>query len=108
MPAHLGERHLDRPAPHEPAEHVERIGVRVGAEEALWLEFIGDIADQQPADRDPLARVMPKRRARDELDLPLGSAVPAHDCDAAPAGLRIGQALGQGRLAHTRHPGSAP
>ena len=45
------------------AQHVERIGVRVGAEKALRLELARDVPHQEPADRHPLARVMPKRRA---------------------------------------------
>ena len=42
MPPHLRERHLDRPTPHEPAQHLERIGVRVGAQKALRLERTRD------------------------------------------------------------------
>ena len=49
MPAHFRERHLDRPAPHEPAEHVERIGIRVSTEEGLRLELTRNIAHQKPS-----------------------------------------------------------
>ena len=33
MAAHLRKRHLDRPAPHEPAQDVHRIGLQIRAQE---------------------------------------------------------------------------
>ena len=44
MPAYFRERHFDRPAPHEPVEHVERIDIRVSTEEALRLELARNVA----------------------------------------------------------------
>ena len=35
---YLGEGHLDRPAPHEEAQHIDRICGPVGAQESLRFE----------------------------------------------------------------------
>ena len=39
MSAHLGKGHLDGPAPNEPADNVEWIGLEIGTEKALRLEL---------------------------------------------------------------------
>jgi hypothetical protein len=47
----------------KPTQDIERIGLQVRAQERLRLERAGDIAHQNIADRDVLARMMPDRRA---------------------------------------------
>src|SRR3954468_11521337 len=51
------------PAADKPTQDIERIGLQVRAQERLRLERAGDIAHQNIADRDVLARMMPDRRA---------------------------------------------
>jgi len=46
--------------------------------------------------------VIPKRRARDDVEPAFGLPIPARDRDALPPCFRIGQALEQRRLARAR------
>ena len=63
VPAHLCKGHLRCPAADEPTQNIERISLHVRAQERLRVGCAGDIAHQNIADRDVLARMMPDRRA---------------------------------------------
>src|SRR5215218_1061872 len=63
VPTHLCKGHLRCPAADEPTQDIERVGLQVRAQERLRLERASDIAHQNIADRDVLARMMPDRRA---------------------------------------------
>ena len=90
MPAHFRKGHLRRPATDEPAQDIERLGVKVRAQECLRPKHPGNIAHQNVADRHVLARMMPDCRIRDDLDQAFASAIPAIDADALP--WRLGSA----------------
>src|SRR6185312_10981899 len=49
-----------RPATNEPAKDVERVGIKVGAQERLRTEFAFDVSDQHVADRHEPARMVPQ------------------------------------------------
>lgn len=104
MPVHFCKRHLDRPAPHEPAQPITRIGRQIRVQESLRLERARFIPHQHPVDRHALARVGPQRRAGGDRQTPVLFCVPLCDSDLPPLGSRAGQALRQARLTSTRDP----
>ncbi len=53
----FGQGGLDRPAPDEPAQDVDRVRVKPGAQGRLGAKLAFDIADQHVADRHKAARV---------------------------------------------------
>ena len=81
--ADLGEGHLDRPPSKKPAQHHERIGLQVGAQEALRLERTVHVAHENPADWNLLAEARP-----------LGGAVGIHS--PLPSGERVARRAGEG------------
>lgn len=105
MAANLGEGDLHGPTSNEPAQHHERIGLQVGAQQALRREGAVRIAHQNPADRNLLAGVVPQGRAGSDVQLALLAAIPAGDPDAPPSGGGVVQALRQRRQSGSRHPG---
>jgi len=90
----LGKGHLNRPAAPEPAQDTEWVGVKVGAQERLRLEFAFDVADPHVADWHEASWMVPRRCAADNLDAALAAALPAGDLQTTPAGFRVDQALG--------------
>ena len=82
MPAHFRERHLDRPAPHEPAEHVERISIRVGAQEALRPALARTLAHQEPS--MPAASIRSRRDRRPQPAKGIGTCLPGWYQSAVP------------------------
>src|SRR5208337_5162047 len=68
MAADFGEGDFDRPATHEPAEDVERVGIKVGAEKCLRFEFAHWIAHQDITDGNAVAGMVPYGGAGDDLD----------------------------------------
>src|SRR5271166_2195459 len=114
MAADFGEGDFDRPATHEPAEDVERVGIKVGAEKGLRFEFGRGIAHQDITDGNAVAGVVPYGGAGDDLDHSLAAAIPPGHQQTAPSCLSVGKALFQaghafaddGRTAD--HAGPAP
>ena len=47
--AYLCKGHLDGPAADEPAEDIERVGIKIGAQKGLRLELVSDVANQHVA-----------------------------------------------------------
>src|SRR3954463_2856729 len=80
----LFERYLDRPAPDEPAQDVQGVGLLIGAQERLRIVFTFDVAHQYPADRDTPAGMVPHGSAGQNIQLPPALAIPLTDRDAAP------------------------
>src|ERR1700760_5060646 len=76
MTADFGKGDLDGPAADEPAKDVERVGVEIGAQESLWLEFIGNVANQYIADRHQAAGGVPDGGAGNDLQEPPAAALP--------------------------------
>src|SRR3954471_4044976 len=97
----LGEGDLDAPAANEPAQDIERIGGKIGAQEGLRAELILAVAHQHVADRDVVAGMRPDSGAADDLDLALCAAIPACDPQAVPACVAARQLLRQVRQAAT-------
>ncbi len=93
MTTDLGEGDLDRPAPDEPAENVERIGREIGAQEGLRFEFAERIAHQDVADGNTTARMVSQSSAGNNLHHPFAVAVPSRHQQRAPTCLRVGEAL---------------
>ena len=93
MTADFGEGHLDGPAADEPAKDVERVGIEIGAQESLWLELIGNVANQYIADRHKAAGVVPDGGAGNDLQQPFAAAIPSVHLEASPARPRIGETL---------------
>ena len=58
MAAHFREGDLDCPAADEPAKDVERVGIKIGAEEGLWRELAGRVTHQDIADGNAMAWVV--------------------------------------------------
>ena len=69
MATDLGESDLDRPAADEPAQNVERVRIKVGAEKGLRLEFARRVTDQNVADGNAPTGMVPYGGARDDLDI---------------------------------------
>ena len=67
--ADLGEGDLHGPTLNAPAQHHERIGLQVGAQQALRLEGAVRIVHQNPADRNLLAGVLPQGHAGSDVQL---------------------------------------
>src|SRR5438477_12376222 len=97
---------LQRPAGDEPGDDLGWQDARVGAEQGLWLELAGRIAQQHPAQRDGRGTgVVPEGGAGRDVDRRGRAAVPG-DGKLLPDRVRIQQALRQGRLALTLDPGA--
>ena len=75
MAADLGEGDLDRPATDEPAQNVERVGIEIGAEKGLRLEFALRVTHQDIADGNPAAGVVPYGGGGDDLEHPFAPAI---------------------------------
>ncbi len=99
----LDKRHLDRPAADKQAQHVQRIGGLVRAEESLRLELAGRVADEHLSDRHLLAVVIPERRAGDDVELAFALPILARDREALPLCFGVGQALELCQLARAGH-----
>lgn len=84
--ADLGESDIRGPMSNEPAQHHKRIGLQVGAQQALRLEGAVQSAHQNPVDRNLLAGVVPQGRAGSDVQLALLAVIPAGDPDALPSG----------------------
>jgi hypothetical protein len=103
--ADLFEGDLDRPAPDEPAQDVQRVSLQVGAQEGLRIMVAHDVAHQHPADRHAPAGM--HRSAGQDIQLPFTLAIPLADRDAAPAVGWVGETLHEGRLARAGDPAAA-
>src|SRR5271165_2876662 len=103
MSANLGEGHFDRPAANKPAENIDGLRIEVGAQERLWSEFVGNVADQDVADRDQATWMMPESGAGNDLDHPLTTTIPSGHLEGAPACFWVGQMLGQSGLTLSDH-----
>jgi len=78
--ADLVECHLQLPPQDEPGHDLGRGGVEVRAEESLGREGVVGVADEDPANGDGrVAGAVPQRRVGDDLDGPVGLAVPERD-----------------------------
>jgi hypothetical protein len=51
MATDFGKDDLDGSAADEAAKDVARVGIEIDAQKSLWLEFIGNVANQYMADR---------------------------------------------------------
>src|ERR1700712_6138128 len=93
MAANFCEGDLDRPAADEPAQTVERVCIEVGAEKGLRLEFARRVADQDVADGNASAGMVPHGGGGDDLEHPFATAVPSRHQQTPPTCLWIDQAL---------------
>jgi hypothetical protein len=88
--ADLLKSHLDLPATDEPGKNVMGMGIEIGRQERLRVEFAARIADEKPADRNwRNAAAIPQRGAAGDLDDAIGSAVPQADPVALPGDFAI-------------------
>jgi len=95
--ADLVECHLQLPPQDEPGHDLGRGGVEVRAEESLGREGVVGVADEDPANGDGrVAGAVPQRRVGDDLDGPVGLAVPERDGQGGPDRGRITQACCEG------------
>lgn len=102
MVAHLAEGDLRLPALHEPANELQGIASRVGAEQGLRVEAVLGIAQQHPPDRqDQQAGVAPNGGGGTDLDHALPLAVPGGHDHPLPARAPIHQHVGEPRQACT-------
>src|SRR5271166_112223 len=92
MAADFGEGHFDRPTTDKPAEDVERVGIKIGAEKGLRFEFAHWIAHQDITDGNAVAGVVPYSGAGDDLDHPFAAAVPPGHQQTAPSCFSAGKA----------------
>ena len=81
----------------------KRVGIEIGTQEGLWLEFASDVANQHITDRDETAGVMPDSGAGYDLDQAFTAAIPAGDREAPLAGLATGETFGERWLSLTDH-----
>src|SRR5271165_1093318 len=93
MAADFGEGHFDRPTTDKPAEDVERVGIKIGAEKGLRFEFAHWIAHQDITDGNAVTGVVPYSGAGDDLDHPFAAAVPPGHQQTAPSCFSAGKAL---------------
>src|SRR5207344_2640177 len=81
---------FDLPATDEPSEDVAWMGVEIGCQERLRIEFTRGIADQQPADRRRrYSAAIPQRGSGGDLDEAVVLAVPETDPIALPGDFAI-------------------
>jgi hypothetical protein len=98
MSANLGGGHSDRPAATKPAENIDGLRIKVGAQERLRFEFVGNVVDQDLADRDQATWMMPESGAGDDLDHPLTTTITSRHLEGAPPCFWIGPTLDRSGL----------
>src|SRR4051812_28131324 len=97
MGASLLEGNLDLPAQNEPADDLDRIALRVGAQQGLRREAAEGIAQQHPAEgNDRSSAMTPHGRGRAKLHHAISFAIPARHRDSAPACARLDQHISKG------------
>src|SRR5262245_8110385 len=93
-------RDFHRPATHKPGQYLCAGLLQIGRQQGLWFEALLRVANQDPAESHRrLARVIPDRRVRGDVDLTGAFPIPIINRQRAPLRLLVCQHCLQGRPA---------